>query len=37
LATKCALVVLPIPGEPEMRTARYMFMPSGPGFLKPDL
>jgi hypothetical protein len=33
----CAEVVLPIPGGPEMRTARYMPIPSLPGFLNPDL
>jgi hypothetical protein len=36
-ATRCAAVVLPMPGPPEMRTARYTPMMSGPGFLNPAL
>lgn len=35
-ATRCALVVFPIPGDPVIMTARNMFMPCFPGFLKPD-
>jgi hypothetical protein len=34
-AHKCALVVFPIPGDPEIMTARKVFMPCLPGFLKP--
>jgi hypothetical protein len=33
---KCVLVVLPMPGGPEMRTVRKMFILLLPGFLKPD-
>lgn len=33
-ATRCALVVFPIPGGPESMTPRKMFIPSLPGFLK---
>lgn len=36
-AHKCAAVVLPIPGGPEMKTAREVFIPFFPGFLKFDL
>lgn len=36
-AHKCALVVLPMPGGPDMSTARKMFIPLLPGFLKPDV
>lgn len=36
LAHKCALVVLPIPGDPVISTARKTFIPSLPGFLKLD-
>ena len=35
-AHKCALVVLPMPGGPVIKTAREVFMPFLPGFLKPD-
>ena len=36
LAHRWALVVLPMPGDPVMSTARKTFIPSFPGFLKPD-
>jgi len=35
-AHRWALVVLPIPGGPEISMARYMFVPFFPGFLKLD-
>ena len=35
-AQRRALVVLPIQGDPVMRTARNMFIPFFPGFLTPD-
>ena len=35
-AQRCALVVLPMPGGPVINTARDVFMPFLPGFLKPD-
>ena len=35
LAHKCALVVLPIPGDPVISTARKTFIPLFPGFLNP--
>ncbi len=37
LAHRCALVVLPIPGGPVMRTARLVFIAFLPGFLKSAL